>query len=223
MVLTPLEKRLNPKHWIYFIITCTISISLSCADVKDDRHSDRERIQQAVRQELKYHPEARLVDLYKLFFQEAFGPGHMIRDESFAREYLREELNKSTEFDSLLWRPAGYRQRFYRLNLVLVKNETIPLTVFLEAFVNSANSVQNPSPQEWRKEWRFILSTIEQMDLKIPEFAEDKVFLAQQLAEGNFAVHHSQIYRKLYHPHYRIVNKHYFEKLKKEFLSSGEN
>lgn len=47
--------------------------------------SDREKqIRQFVCDELKYYPEAQLVDLYKNYFQDAYGSGHLITDTTTA-------------------------------------------------------------------------------------------------------------------------------------------
>ena len=51
------------------------------------------------------------------------------------------------------------------------------------------------------------------MNLKIINYEEDKSILDDMLKEGNILVHHSNIYRNLYHPHYRVVNSRQFEKL----------
>ncbi|MCL2064431.1 MAG: hypothetical protein FWG98_08670 [Candidatus Cloacimonetes bacterium] len=42
--------------------------------------------------ELDHHPSSRLVDLFKLYMQSAFGPGHLIKDKDNARAYLTNEL-----------------------------------------------------------------------------------------------------------------------------------
>ncbi len=57
--------------------------------------SDREKqIRRFVEEELKYYPEARLTDLYKNYFQDAYGPGHLIPDTIRAGAYLDWELGQ---------------------------------------------------------------------------------------------------------------------------------
>ena len=51
------------------------------------------------------------------------------------------------------------------------------------------------------------------MNLKIIIYEEDKSILDDMLKKGDILVRHSDSYRKLYHPHYRIVNNRKFEKL----------
>ena len=57
------------------------------------------KIREAVEGELRLHPEARLTDIYKFFFQDEFGPGHMIPSRKAAMSYLDFELSSSTSFE----------------------------------------------------------------------------------------------------------------------------
>lgn len=175
------------------------------------------QIRQAVQEELRVHPRATLIDLYKSFFQGAFGPGHMIPDRAAAWRYLETELQNSATFDSVLWQPVGERQQYYRINLKLVKEGVIPAEACLEAFVQSANSAKPPTLEEWRREWQTIVSVIEEMNLAISNFDEDKNLLQQKLEKGEIVGHHSETYKKLYEPHYRVVSKSHFEDLQRRF------
>lgn len=172
-----------------------------------------ESIQKAILEELQLHPKAQLADIYKFFFQGTFGPGHILSDQKSALTYLQNELQSSTEFDSVLWQQVGYKILYYRINLKLVKEGTIPEEKYFRAFIHSANTSKIPSTKEWWEEWNFILSVIDEMKLIIPNYEENKSGLDNMLLEGKVLVHHSDIYRKLYNPHYRIVDKENFEKL----------
>jgi len=191
---------------IVFIFSWICINSCTVADNKE------ELIQNAIQEEMQLHPEARLIDIYKFFFQGAFGPGHIIRDKQSALNYLQNELQSMTDFDSVLWQPVGYNKQYYRISLGLVKEGTLSEEELFNAFVQSADSSALPSIEEWIKEWNFVLNIIEAMNLKIINYEEDKSILDDMLEEGNILVHHSNIYRKLYHPHYRVVNNKQFEK-----------
>lgn len=170
-------------------------------------------IEQAVRAELQRYPEATLLDLYKFFFQGAFGPGHMIPNAEAARQYLEEELRTSTSFDTVRWQPVGYEGKFYRINLRLAHEGAIEPQKLLEVFVASANEAAPPSLEDWRKEWEEILKVIAGMSLTLANFEEDKSTIAQRFAEGKASGHHSETFERLYHPHYRVVDKKHFETL----------
>jgi hypothetical protein len=88
-------------------------------------------IQRFVDEELRHYPEASLPDLYKNYFQDVYGTGHLIPDTTDAGEYLNRELTVSEWTDSVLWQPLGTHHDFYRINLLLVKNGTIPRDTLL--------------------------------------------------------------------------------------------
>lgn len=170
-------------------------------------------IEQAVRTELQRYPQATLLDLYKFFFQGAFGPGHMIPEAEAARQYLEEELRASASFDTVRSQPVGYERKFYRVNLRLVHEGFINQQKLLDAFVASANEAATPSLEDWRKEWAEILKVIKGMSLTLANFEEDKNAIAQHLAEGKVIGHHSETFERLYHPHYRVVDQKRFQEL----------
>lgn len=178
-------------------------------------NSQNKRIMESVRTELQYYPEARLIDIYKNFFQNAFGPGHLIKDTASARNYLIYELRNAKHFDTLLYQPLGADHSYYRLNLILLKKGIIPENEFLNAFIQSANHADPPTLDEWKAEWENILEVITSMELNILHFEHDRAYLDSLLADGAYVVHHSETYKSLYHPHYRIVHKDEFSKLKR--------
>ncbi|MFW6290620.1 MAG: hypothetical protein ACOC0R_06595, partial [Mariniphaga sp.] len=85
------------------------------------------KIEKAINIELTHYPEARLRDIYKNFFQDAFGPGHLIPDTARAGSYLNYELQQPIG-DTLKWQPVGAENDYYRINLSLVKDGVIPRT-----------------------------------------------------------------------------------------------
>lgn len=170
-------------------------------------------IRQAVQEELQRYPHATLRDLYKFFFQGAYGPGHMIPSREFAAQYLEEELRTSASFDTVRWQPVGHQGLYYRVNLSLVKDGDLSQEALLDAFVQSANEAAPPSKEDWRKEWQMILKIIESLQLNLPAFEEDRRKIADMLAEGKVIGHHSETFERLYHPHYRVVDKRRFEAL----------
>lgn len=184
-------------------------VAMSC-----ERASDQSlAVRQAAQEELQRYPRATLRDLYKFFFQGAYGPGHMIPSREFAAQYLEEELRTSTEFDTVRWQPVGHQGMYYRVNLNSIKDGAISQHALLEAFVQSANEAAPPSLESWRKDWRTILQVIESMQLDLPDFEEDKRKIVNMLAEGKVIGHHSEIFEQVYHPHYRVVNKKRFDAL----------
>lgn len=70
-----------------FILYFLIHFILSLPGQNEDH------IKKAVLGELKHYPETQLRDIYKNFFQDAYGPGHLIPDSTHAGKYLDIELN----------------------------------------------------------------------------------------------------------------------------------
>lgn len=170
-------------------------------------------IQRAIQNELSLHPQATLMDLYKFSFQGAFGPGHLIDNRESALQAIQDELEKAVEFDAVEIQPVGYQGYYYRINLELVKNGVITLQALGEAFIESARSSPMPSLEEWRKEWQTIIDVIARMQLELFDFTNNKRALETMMRRGEAIIHHSETYCKLYHPHYRLVNKRLVEQI----------
>jgi hypothetical protein len=188
----------------YFFVL--LSITMTMLALQSFCQDDYE-IVHAVRSQLQRYPESSLQDIYKSFFQDEFGPGHLLEDKAGARKYLDYELSEMTSSGNHVAEPCGTGKNFYRVPLDLVKDGLIPFESFFAAFMESAASFALPNNESWKKKWEGILVDIEKMNLNIPNFDEDKKSLADMLKQGETAVHHSQKYEELYNPHYRIMGK----------------
>ncbi len=179
----------------------------------------KDAILQSIRYELNFYPQATLIDIYKFFYQDAFGPGHFIADRETALEMLEKELKKSDKFSSTLWQKVGYSGRFYRINLKLVKDGRLSFEELFDAFLSSSNTITESKHEEWIHVWRRIREVIAASGFHFNNFIRDLEYLENNLENRIFNVSHSERYRKLYHPHYRIVNRYYFELFDLPFAS----
>ena len=152
------------------------------------------------------------------FFQDRFGPGHMIPDTAAARAYLRQELADADSMRGPYYEQAGFEGNYLRVNLSVLRQDLVPFEVFAEAFCESVNAIQPPSIETWRREWETILETIRSMNLSLPHFEEDIHMIEQLLLEKNYVVHHSDTFVDAYDPHYRIISREIFEKKILPFL-----
>lgn len=168
-------------------------------------------VREAVTRQMKIYPKSTLKDIYKNFFQDRFGPGHIINDTVAASRYLRHELNSYSTISGETAEPTGWQHNFYRVNLSVVKNKIIPYEDFLDAFVRSVNGIKPVSIKVWRKEWSQIEKIIRLMELSLPTYDEDREYIETQLEAGNYVGHHSKSFNEAYAPHYRIVSKKIFE------------
>lgn len=169
-------------------------------------------IRHSVERQMSIYPRSTLHDLYKHFFQDFFGPGHLVADPAAAGKYLRSELRSCDTCRGPLYEPTGYRGNFYRVNLSVVKEGTIPYRTYFDAFVRSVDNIKPLSIPEWIKEWQIIESVIDEMDLGLLHYEEDKGEIAGLLREGKYVMHHSPEFSEAYEPHYRIFEKKIFEK-----------
>lgn len=178
--------------------------------------TDREKqIRRFINDELNHYPEAHLVDLYKNYFQDAYGPGHLIPDTTRAGAYLSWELKQPEWTDSLLYQPLGTNHDFYRINLLLIKNHVIPRDTLLLAMVKSVKLARNPEIEIWKQEWSEIMQVIKQMNLRLPDMKSEEKQIWKNLTKGDVVAHHSKHYEEKYNPHYRIVHRTMFERWRK--------
>ncbi len=174
---------------------------------------DKLAIKLAVAKQLNDYPESTLQDVYKAFYQEYFGPEHMITDTAAVANYLSQELEAmGTERSPLYYEPIGINGDYVRVHLTAVTDGKITASELLDAFINSA-SVSYAQRYDWETLWKAIAEVIDDVKPGFGTNAERK-----QLAKASHdskAVHHSRAYNAAYHPHYRIVERSTFEMLLK--------
>lgn len=175
------------------------------------QHCPEQQIREAVERQMAAYPRSSLRDLYKNFFQDRFGPGHIIHDTVSAGAYLREELASRELFQGAYYEPTGYMGNFYRVNLSVIRERLVDYQTYFDVFVRSVNGIQPISVQEWRKEWKLINGVISDMDLNLDNYTQDSLAIAQMLEEGKYIMHHSQTFNETYDLHYRIIDKELFE------------
>lgn len=170
-------------------------------------------IMKAINYQIRTYPESRLQDIYKNFFQDFYGPGHLVSDPESAVNYLREEL-KEVQGGSLksLVEPVGYRNNFVRVDLSVLVNEVIGFNAFTEAFLKSAEYFKEPDPEEWKLEWERIFSVLISGDFNIPDLQEDTRMIQDMMSRGEYVLHHSKAYVDAYQPHYRIIYREIFDR-----------
>jgi len=166
-------------------------------------------VQSAIERQLVTYPESTLQDIYKSFYQEHFGPGHIINDTASARRYLMRELSEMSETQLPYFEPTGSQGDYVRVYLSAVADSLITAEQLLDAFVRSANLWQEPTIS-WMEKWEAIVSIIQANKIELEGFETDLPLLTEA-AQNNQAVHHSRRYNEAYHPHYRIVERSIFE------------
>lgn len=182
-------------------------LSVSCRDTTFDKE-----VRLAVGRQMQTYPQSTLKDLYKNFFQDQFGPGHLIADTAAAGQYLRNELASYEQTEGGAAEPTGREGNFYRVNLSLIKTGRIPYAVYFDAFIRSVQNITPPTLAEWRKEWTRIEAVVRSMRLDLPDYEAEKREIEEMLSRGEYAGHHSERFEATYSPHYRIISKEIYEK-----------
>ena len=184
-------------------------LALACSFSLFGQSNDTIAMRSAIERQLVTYPESTLQDIYKSFYQEHFGPGHIISDTASARRYLMRELSEMGKTQSPYFEPTGSQGDYVRVYLSAIADSLITAEQLLDAFVRSANSWQEPTVR-WLDKWEAIVSIIQANKMGIEGFETD-IPLLTEAARNSQAVHHSRRYNEAYHPHYRIVERSIFE------------
>ena len=180
------------------VITLVLS---SCGQ----RIVDPKAVRKAVSVQMESFPESRLQDLYKSFFQDRFGPGHIINDRQSAKDYILSELASADTLTGPRTEPCGWEGNYVRVNLSVVADGLMTADQLTDALMASAKEVTDEDIVRWKAEWSEIAAIIEKEYPDIPDLREEKARIDELLASGQYAWHHSAAYNAAYHPHYRII------------------
>lgn len=193
------------------IFRIVIMIAVTCCSM----NVQGQDVEAFVSELLENYPKARLLDIYKSCFQDCMGAEHLVTDTASARAYLEQEI-ATTDLASLMpwyYESCGVNGNYVRVSLRGVMEGAFGTDLLLDAFIKSASADERPPVEEWAEQWHQILSIIESMKLNLPCYEQDRQFIEGVLAQGKYAISHSQDYREAYSPHYRIVKREIFEQL----------
>ncbi|MBQ0085483.1 MAG: hypothetical protein KBS65_04490 [Prevotella sp.] len=200
------------KPFLFYLVSFFVLCSLQSAKAQDTAS-----IRKSVKYQMTVYPASTLCDLYKNFFQDAYGPGHLmpVGDEAEAkmRKYLRDECEKARHDTTLLpyYEQTGALGNFVRVSLSSVNDGIIPFDTLFSALLESMKNNPLPSQAEWHKIWNGICKEINNLYPNIESFSKDYQYLKEMLNQGHFIIHHSERYKSAYHPHYRLIRKDIFD------------
>lgn len=174
---------------------------------------------------LSIYPNSQLIDIYKYFFQSRFGPEHLISDSLAAFFILKEELNNE-EIKSFKQIPDSFlvvvlkpEMKYVRVDLSLVKDRIIPLNLFFSAFYQSAAKIDSTELVKWKKDWNELSIQLAKLKTKIKNFDEDLQKIQNAFRKRKFVFSHSTEYKKLYNPHYRLIEIQIFKNFLLPYLT----
>lgn len=186
----------------------------SCVDRRSGFQEDE--IRKALSIHMDSYPDSRLTDIYKGFFQDEFGPGHLLEDTAAAWDYFDSELGAMESRKRYEAEVCGVGNNFVRVPLDLVKDSLVDKKEYFRAFLESSQSFSPPDMDVWRQKWQSILMVIEAQAPKLKGFDQDKGTIDAMLLRDQAMIHHSKQYREKYNPHYRIMTLENWEMLRKK-------
>ena len=215
MASTPFFKvRIHHKVIVLLLATAASTFVMTAQKNMADSIAD------ALSYQIQHYPASQYRDVYKNFMQDFFGPGHLMNDPEAASRYLKKEIESTETFGGPLYEPTGFRGNFYRVNLSLVADGTIPYDTYFEAFANSISHITPPEADYWRGIWNQVDCQIRNMGLTFENEQQDRTELADRLLKGDFIVHHSQKYNDSVNFHYRIISRENFNKIIKPYIKN---
>ncbi len=167
-------------------------------------YSLQEKVLKALTFQLVAYPSLSLIDIYKSFFQDACGPGHLIEDEATFRTCFSNELKNMKSRGNRLVEVCGCGFRYCRIPMDIVIDGLLDEEEFMLACIASASSFAIPSVEEWKKSWEEIFNILLPQQQHIRDFNKDSLVIFTSLEKGLFMMSHSDLYKRLYDPHYRI-------------------
>ena len=187
-----------------FLLSGLLLLSVAC-------HHRQPSPEAFVRGYFEKYPEATLQDIYKGSFQDVFGPAHILTDRQAVIRYIESELKASTSFEEDDYQPCGWQGNFYQVNLKVIADGRVPMDVFVDAFMASANGIDTTLTPAFVKDWQELQQAVRTLRPQLEGYREDSTLLAHLLKEGKYVVHHSRKFNEHYHPHYRIIRRDLFE------------
>lgn len=162
-----------------------------------------------IKNELTLHPQAELVDIYKLFYQDYFGCGHFFSDQKDITKYLTIEINEfSLNNDTNPEIQEIYCfNNFIRVDIRWINCGHLALHELADLFWKSSR-IKLKQPLSWINHWQNICEIIARDHLLNCQTAKNEL---EDFAQHKNSVHHSELYRQKYQPHYRIIHRDFWK------------
>lgn len=148
------------------------------------------------------YPCLKSQDIIKMAYQNAYGGEHLINDEAKAKEYLKEEMEAidSSSSDDMT-SPVG--DGLVRLDLGMAKKMGLSLDEVWRLFFYSLAKKES-GDVTFKKNLESVEALLKKGDIGKVDSSSFSSYL-KTYKEG--PVHHSESYRLLYKPGYRLVNE----------------
>ena len=167
---------------------------------------------------IKIHPALKPQDVIKFCYQATFGAEHLLSDTDAAKRYFIDEYDSTDPADMPLLEELN--EKYSRVNIAAWKRVGLGREKLFEIFAASASdSSAEHSDRPGPEILKGYLLTAEKLITEIPcDITMDdwKSGIEKYIASGMNPVHHSEEYRKNYHPAYRVVKTTLLEEHEKK-------
>ncbi len=152
------------------------------------------------------YPAMEALDYVKLLYQNEFGCGHFVREKAAGEQWLMQEYEAARAFSGQNVDPVGNGFLRIPLSSAVLSQESLPL--LNQLFAATANYCQGDS-RRFREKISLLLEMASSRWIPLNR-ANLESYWKDYQAAGCPPVHHSDRYRLLYHPHYRVIREDYW-------------
>ena len=188
---------------------------------KDNTNLKAIDIKQVISLELNQHPELKLIDIYKLVFQAYLGPAHLLADTNESAKKIMTEILLHPEPYRPLKQDIGSQNGFFRLSLdclvpvLQLKKEKAISELYRKSFLLAELMQESVLDFTYNlditKLWKETIPVIQQLIVfDINEWQQ-----VNAIAESKAIPRHSQQYKTLYNPKYRVLKYQFYDNIEK--------
>ncbi|HOE55023.1 MAG TPA: hypothetical protein PLL79_02960 [Candidatus Cloacimonas acidaminovorans] len=188
---------------------------------KDNTNQKAIDIKQVISLELNQHPELKLIDIYKLVFQAYLGPAHLLADTNESAKKIMTEILLHPEPYKPLKQDIGSQNGFFRLSLdclvpvLQLKKEKAISELYRKSFLLAELMQESVLDFTYNlditKLWKETIPVIQQLIVfDINEWQQ-----VNAIAESKAIPRHSQQYKTLYNPKYRVLKYQFYDNIEK--------
>ena len=152
------------------------------------------------------YPLLQTQDVVKLTYQHTMGCGHMVLNAANCLAHLNNEYEQKELDDTApLLEPIG--NSYLRLMLGPARHQSISAGTIGQMFLESA-ALDHGSAEKLVEN----LHLLRENGFVLAHWPDLPAFLQEYEAQGCPALHHSEIYRQNYQPHYRVLHRSILQK-----------
>ena len=188
---------------------------------KDNTNLKAIDIKQVISLELNQHPELKLIDIYKLVFQAYLGPAHLLADTNESAKKIMTEILLHPEPYRPLKQDIGSQNGFFRLSLdclvpvLQLKKEKAISELYRKSFLLAELMQESVLDFTYNlditKLWKETIPVIQHLIV----FDLNEWQQVNAIAESKAIPRHSQQYKTLYNPKYRVLKYQFYDNIEK--------